>query len=163
MEIIIKPLFILISAFLLNAFLSKTISIFISGVKKQSSLSAHQQRIDTLKNVFKNIVSIVIYVIALLMILKEFNFDTMPILTGAGLLGIAISFGAQSIIKDFISGFFIILENQYNVGDEIKIGDLQGRVMKITFRTTVLKDKKENIIHILNSEIKNIVVLKKTD
>lgn len=95
------------------------------------------------------------------MILKEFNFDTMPILTGAGLAGIAISFGAQSIIKDFISGFFIILENQYNVGDEIKVGDFQGRVAKITFRTTILKDKKENTIHILNSEVRNVTIIKK--
>jgi len=102
----------------------------------------------------------IIYSIAFLMILSEFNFSITPILTGAGIAGIAISFGAQSLVKDFISGFFIILENQYNVGDEIKVGDFQGKVVKVTFRTTVLKDKHENIIHILNSETKNIVVIK---
>lgn len=159
MENIIKPILIIVSAFLLNTFFSKTISIFLNGVKRQSSVSVHLQRIDTLKSIFKNFTAIIVYVVASLMILQEFNFNVVPILTGAGLMGVAISFGAQSLIKDFISGFFIILENQYNVGDEVKIGELQGKVIKVTFRTTVLKDKKENIIHVLNSEIKNVIVL----
>jgi small conductance mechanosensitive channel len=161
MNVIIKPLLIILIAFVSNLFVGKFVSLLVEGLKKQSTLSAHLQRIDTLKSFFKNISAIIIYSIAFLMILSEFNFSIMPILTGAGIAGIAISFGAQSLVKDFISGFFIILENQYNVGDEIKVGDFQGKVVKVTFRTTVLRDKHENIIHILNSEIKNIIVIKK--
>lgn len=161
MEIIIKPILIFFIAVIINLFVGKFITLLVESLKKQSTISAHLQRIDTLKTLFKSLSAIIIFSIAILMMLTEFGFDIMPILTGAGIAGIAISFGAQSLVKDFIAGFFIILENQFNVGDEIKIGDFQGKVIKITFRTTVLVDKHEDTIHILNSEIKNVVVNKK--
>jgi small conductance mechanosensitive channel len=84
-----------------------------------------------------------------------------PLITGAGILGLAFSFGAQTLVKDLIAGFFIILENQYNVGDQVKLNTEEGVVDKITLRATVLKDKKGNLIYIPNSEIKKVVVIKK--
>jgi len=100
--------------------------------------------------------------ITLLLCLRSLGFDITPILTGAGILGLAISFGAQTIVKDVLSGFFIIIENQYNVGNQVKINDISGEVFKINLRTTVLKDKKENMIYIPNSEIKTVLVYNKS-
>ena len=78
--------------------------------------------------------------IALLMILRELNLDITPILTGAGIVGLAVGFGAQSLVKDVISGFFLILENQVRVGDVAAINGTSGLVEAITLRTIVLRD-----------------------
>jgi small conductance mechanosensitive channel len=94
------------------------------------------------------------------MILKLLGFNIAPILGGLGILGIAVGFGAQSLIKDFIAGIFMLLENQYGVGDDIEIlvpRGSRGRVLKVTIRSTVLKDKKGKINYISNGSITNVV------
>ena len=93
------------------------------------------------------------------MALKRIGLDITPILTGAGLLGLAVSFGSQTLVRDLISGFFIIVENQFNVGDKVKIANIEGKVIAINLRTTVLENKHQRI-YIPNSEIKNVVVNK---
>lgn len=158
-DVILKIIITLGLAFISNIFIKKSISFFFNSLKK-GTLTSHSQRIDTLKSLVKNILTIVLYVIIFLMIFNDLGFNIVPILTGAGIMGVAISFGAQTLVKDFLSGFFIILENQYNVGNLIKIGDIEGEVVKLTLRTTILKDKKGNYIYISNSEIKNVIVYK---
>lgn len=135
-----------------------TLDVFFGDLIRKSRLASYGQRIKTLKNLVQNVLVLALMVILLLMIMRELGYDIMPFLTGAGLLGLAVSFGSQTLIKDVLSGFFIIIENQFNIGDEIKIGDHRGIVYKLNLRTTVLRDAKHNLIFIPNSEIKNIIV-----
>ena len=79
-------------------------------------------------------------------ILSEIGIDIKPLLASIGIIGLAVSFGAQNLVRDYITGFFILLENQYRVGDVIKISDVGGIVEKITFRVTILRDI-EGIVH----------------
>lgn len=140
----------------------KALKIFFNGLKNKSHLSSYSNRLDTARGLLDNFVMVAILGITLLLCLRSLGFDITPILTGAGILGLAISFGAQTIVKDVLSGFFIIIENQYNVGNQVKINDISGEVFKINLRTTVLKDKKENMIYIPNSEIKTVLVYNKS-
>ena len=83
-----------------------------------------------------------------MMILKELSIDIGPILAGVGIIGLAVGFGAQSLVKDFLSGMFILIENQYNVGDVVQLASASGLVEKITLRATTLRDL-EGKVHII--------------
>lgn len=120
-----------------------------------------KKRVKTLESLFANVVSYVVYAIVVLMVLKDLGIDTTPIITGAGILGLAVSFGSQTLVKDLISGIFILVENQFNVGDEVEIGEVKGKVKKMTLRMTVLEDENGNLVFIPNSEIKKVKVIKK--
>ena len=98
--------------------------------------------------------SIFIWVVAILMILSELNVNIGPLLAGAGILGLAIGMASRDIISDFLSGFFIILENRYQVGDQVKIAGVEGRVTGISLRRTLLKDKTGKIHFIPNGQVK---------
>ena len=98
--------------------------------------------------VLTNITTVVVLVIATLMILKEFNVDISPALTGAGIVGVALGFGSQSLVRDLIGGFFLILENQIRVGDVAAINGIGGSVEAINLRTTVLRDE-EGTVHVI--------------
>lgn len=115
-----------------------------------------KKRAKTIENIIIKIGNVIIYIIIFLMILNFFRVNIGPILAGTGIIGLAISFGAQSLIKDFISGLFILIENQYAIGDKIKIDDKEGEVIKITLRSTILRNEKE-IIFIPNGLIKTVV------
>ena len=112
---------------------------------KISSRHAHtdlewQRRAATISGLLENLVSVAIGFVAVLMLLRELSFDIMPILTGAGIAGLAIGFGAQNLVRDVISGFFHILEDQVRVGDLVKINGVSGLVEQINLRTIVLRD-----------------------
>jgi small conductance mechanosensitive channel len=96
------------------------------------------------------------------MILEEAGIQIGPILAGAGIVGLAVGFGAQYLIKDIITGLFIILENQYRIGDVIKIDSTEGTVEKITMRLTTLRDMSGTVHHIPHGEIKRVSNLSKT-
>lgn len=98
------------------------------------------KRARTLGDLLRNLAHMVILAIAALMVLRELNVDIMPILTGAGIMGLAIGFGAQTLVKDVISGFFLILEDQIRVGDMAEINGAIGMVEAIHLRTIVLRD-----------------------
>lgn len=168
MEIISDPRILQISIISLATIIAlilsnRLIEIFFAGFKKRSRLASYEKRIDTLAGATKSTTSLIIFLTAALMILKEFGMDITPLLTGAGLFGLAISFGAQTFIRDLIAGFFIIVENQYNIGDTVLINDHQGRVFKINLRTTLLQDNNDNMVYFQNSEIKKVVIYKKTE
>jgi len=122
-------------------------------------VSREEQRADTLGQILLSTGNIVIYIVILFMVLNLFGVDIRPILAGAGIIGLAIGFGAQSLVKDFVSGLFILVETQYGIGDEVKIGSSEGKVIKITMRSTVLKDKTGNTYYISNGTINNVVNL----
>ena len=99
--------------------------------------------------------------IVALTISSELGFDIGPILASAGIAGLAIGFGAQSLVKDVISGFFILFEDQYGVGDVVKIGDLSGVVERMTLRVTVLRNLEGQVHVIPNGNIHNVTVMTK--
>lgn len=95
-----------------------------------------QRRENTLKKLIKNVVAYIVYFMAIVMVLGVFNFDIGPLLAGAGVLGLAIGFGAQNLVRDIISGFFIIFEDQFSVGDYVAVSGIEGTVEEIGLRTT---------------------------
>ena len=105
------------------------------------------KRAKTLGNILSNVTTIVVIAIGVLMILHEFGVDISPALTGAGILGVALGFGAQTLVRDFIGGFFLILENQVRVGDVVAINGTGGLVEEINLRTTILRDE-EGTVHV---------------
>ena len=113
-----------------------------------------RKRADTLSSVLIAAGQVFIIVIAAFIILSELGINIAPILAGAGVVGIAIGFGAQSLVKDIIAGVFIIMENQYRVGDVVKVAEVSGLVEQINLRRTVLRDL-DGIVHTVpNGEIR---------
>ena len=106
------------------------------------------KRARTLGSVLTNITTVVVLLIAVLMILNEFRVNISPALTGAGIVGVALGFGAQTLVRDVIGGFFLILENQIRVGDVAAINGIGGLVEEINLRTTVLRDE-EGTVHVI--------------
>jgi small-conductance mechanosensitive channel len=113
-------------------------------------------RAKTLAKITNNFISVAIVTVAIFLIFTEVGIQIGPLLAAAGIAGLAIGFGAQSLVKDFLSGFFILLENQYRVGDVIKLGDLSGVVEKMTLRITALRDLQGVVHFIPNGEIKSV-------
>ena len=99
-----------------------------------------QRRAATLGGILTSVVTASVGFIAILMLLRELSVDVLPILTGAGIAGLAIGFGAQNLVRDVISGFFLILEDQVRIGDLARINGVQGTVEQINLRTIVLRD-----------------------
>jgi small conductance mechanosensitive channel len=120
-------------------------------------VSQKEKRAETLNHIIIATGNIVIYAVILLMILSVFGVDIRPILAGAGVIGLAIGFGAQSLVKDFVSGLFILVEDQYGIGDTVKIGSFEGRVIRITMRSTVLKDDEGRVYYMSNGSINNVI------
>jgi small conductance mechanosensitive channel len=112
-----------------------------------------EQRIDTLSSVFAATVGLIIWALTGFIVLSELGINITPILTGAGIAGLAVGFGAQNLVRDIISGVFILLENQYSKGDVIKIADTAGLVEDINLRRTVLRDLDGIVHYIPNGEI----------
>lgn len=114
------------------------------------------KRARTLGTLVQTTVYTLVYTIALLMILRELRVDITPILTGAGIVGLAVGFGAQSLVKDIISGFFLILEDQVRVGDVANIDGTGGLVERITLRTIILRDETGTVHVIPNGSIQRL-------
>ena len=112
------------------------------------------KRSQTLSGILVQIIGVIIVVIALFMIMSEIGVNITPLLAGAGVAGIAIGFGAQSLIRDILNGLFILLEDQYNKGDVVRIAGIAGLVEEINLRRTVLRDL-DGIVHTVpNGEVK---------
>jgi small conductance mechanosensitive channel len=119
------------------------------------------KRAHTLGNILRHAFLIIITFVAVLMILGELGIQLGPLLATAGIGALAIGFGAQSLVKDVISGFFIILENQYRIGDVIEVAGVSGLVESVSLRKTVLRDLKGKVHTIPNGEIKVVSNLSK--
>jgi small conductance mechanosensitive channel len=106
-----------------------------------------QRRAATLGGILTSLVTVSVIFVVVLMLLRELSVDVLPILTGAGIAGLAIGFGAQNLVRDVISGFFLILEDQVRVGDAARINGIAGSVEYINLRTIVLRDG-EGAVHV---------------
>ncbi len=118
-----------------------------------SVTTLRERRGHTISQLLRSVGRLLVVAIALLLTFNVF-IDIGPILAGAGILGLAVSFGAQSLVKDFLSGFFILFENQFAIGDVIEAGGKSGTVEKMTLRVVVLRDLKGTMHIVPNSEIK---------
>ena len=115
---------------------------------------------ETLKQVVHSTSKVIIITIAAMMILHELGLNVTPIVASAGILGLAVSLGSQNLMKDVINGFFILIEDQFGIGDVVKIGDHSGTVEKMNLRTTTLKDNSGSIHIIPNGQINQLTVLR---
>ncbi|PLR80665.1 mechanosensitive ion channel family protein [Bacillus sp. V33-4] len=112
----------------------------IFKVRTRSPLRISERREATLMKLLENILSYVVYFIAFIMILSTLTINITGILAGAGIAGLAIGFGAQNLVRDVITGFFIIFEDQFSVGDHVRVGQFEGTVEEIGLRTTKIKN-----------------------
>ncbi len=116
----------------------------------------HEQRVRTLSGLLRSVGIGFIVVVGLFMLLRAVGLDIGPLLAGAGVIGLAISFGAQSLVKDVLSGLFILFENQFGVGDVVRIKDVAGRVERMTLRIVVMRDL-HGVVHVVpNGEITQV-------
>lgn len=113
----------------------------------------HRQRVETLASLLRNVADIVIVVIAVLTILAIFNVPMGPLLASAGIGGVAIGFGAQSLVKDYLSGIFMLAEDQFGVGDLITVDGVTGTVEEVTLRVTKVRDASGTTWYLRNGEI----------
>jgi moderate conductance mechanosensitive channel len=132
-------------------------------IPKSDAIGGHrvEQRAETLRLIVRSVFKVILVVIMLVTIISELGFNIGPILASAGIAGLAIGFGAQSLVKDVISGFFILLEDQYGVGDVVKIGDFAGVVEQMTLRATVLRNLEGQVHVIPNGNIHTVTVMTK--
>lgn len=121
-------------------------------VSPEASVRA-QARAKTVSTVLGGLATAAIYTIAFLTILGEFDISLGPLLAGAGIVGVALGFGAQSMVKDFLAGFFMVVEDQFGVGDVIDVGEVTGTVEKLTLRSTRLRAADGTVWHVPNGVI----------
>nr|WP_157735522.1 mechanosensitive ion channel family protein [Pseudofrankia inefficax] len=119
-------------------------------------LERRRQRAETVGSLLRSVVSIVVFGIAFILVLGELGINLAPIVASAGVLGIAVGFGAQNLVKDFLSGIFMLLEDQYGVGDVVDVGAVSGTVEAVTFRMTRLRDVEGTVWYVRNGEITRI-------
>ena len=129
---------------------------WVDRALKKSAALKESKRASTLTVIIGSVSKYVLYFIAFIIILSLFNIDIAPILASAGVLGLAVGFGAQNLVKDAISGFFIVFENYYAVGDYIKTGTVNGYVEEIGIRTTKLRNWSGEVHVIPNGEITQV-------
>lgn len=160
----IKILIIAVAAWVLNKLIKRLITKAVRiAVVSDANLSheAEKKREDTLIRIFTGGTRIVIIILATLMILEEGGVKIGPVLAGAGIVGLAFGFGGQYLIKDLISGLFIILENQYRIGDVVNIDATGGLVEDISLRMTTLRDLDGTVHHIPHGVIQKVSNLSK--
>ena len=122
-------------------------------VVSERSRDRAEERADTIGSLLRSLASGVIFGIALIMILATLGIEIVPAIASAGVLAIAVGFGAQSVVEDFLRGIFMLAEDQFGVGDRIDVGSVNGYVERVTLRTTVIRDPDGMLWHMPNSEI----------
>lgn len=157
----VRIISILIVAYLINRLGKKVIERTIREGVRDTTDEATAKRQKTLIRIFNGALSIIVWLVVIMTILPEFGINVGPILAGAGILGIALGFGAQYMIRDFLAGLFIIIENQYRVGDVVCLNSACGLVEDITIRKTILRDLDGTVHHVPNGEIKKASNLSK--
>ena len=156
----IKILTILIAASIVSRFVKSFISRFLKNLAKNGiklgkvESRFEEKRLETLEKVSFAFLKTIIWLIALITILPEFGIEITPLLAGLGVGGLALGFGARSLIQDYLSGLFILLEDQYRVGEEIEIAGTKGKIEDFNLRITILRDSENTLHYIPNSQIK---------
>jgi small conductance mechanosensitive channel len=140
----------------------RVVVIIVSRVQKAvedddpTSQSEVEKRAETLSRIVRQVSLIVLALVAGMLIMKEFGFEIGPLLAGAGIAGLAVGFGAQNLVRDLITGFFLLFENQIRVGDVVQVAGKAGLVEALNLRTTVLRDLEGNVHVIPNGSIETV-------
>jgi small conductance mechanosensitive channel len=137
---------------LLSSLVNRILHLMATG--SGAAISEAEKRARTMASLLRTVGTAFIVVVAALMALREIGLDITPLLAGAGVAGLAIGFGAQSLIKDVIAGFFILMEDQFYVGDVIQAAGVSGQVERMSLRTTIVRDLQGTVHFIPNGEIK---------
>lgn len=150
----LRILLILIGAVLLRRALNGLARRIRHTLPTRGTVSEHEKRVATLISLAQTAIGLSVLVVAASMILGEFGMTIGPILASAGIAGLAIGFGAQNLVRDVVSGFFMLLENQYREGDVIRAAGVEGTVQSFGLRATVLRDFEGLVHYVPNGEIK---------
>ncbi|MGH3473001.1 MAG: mechanosensitive ion channel family protein [Nocardioidaceae bacterium] len=118
-----------------------------------AALERRQQRVATMATLLKSIATGVIFTIFAFMVIAQLGYNIAPLIASAGIIGVALGFGAQSLVKDFLSGIFLILEDQYGVGDVVNLGSATGTIESVGLRVTRLHDSTGVVWYVRNGEI----------
>ena len=124
-----------------------------TSVVSARSRERAEERADTIGSLLRSLSAGVIFAVAIIMILAALGINIVPIIASAGILGLAVGFGAQSVVEDFLRGMFMLGEDQFGVGDRVDVGSVNGYVERVTLRTTVIRDPDGTLWHVPNSEI----------
>ncbi len=152
----VKVLFIILVATVVVG-IGKKIIGRVFTMKVRSKLRPTARREQTLRKLLENALAYIVYFAAIIAVISEFGIDITGLLAGAGVLGLAVGFGAQGLVKDVISGFFIIFEDQFSVGDYVRIGDAEGTIEEIGLRTTKISAYGGEIYIIPNGNISEVI------
>ncbi len=147
---------ILIAAWIIAAALHRLIRLFRERISSRFSDAEAVKRATTLDRVIRYLANVIMTLISVLLILSELGISVAPILGAAGVVGIAVGFGAQSLVKDYFTGFFLLLENQIRQGDVVEIAGMGGLVEEVTLRFVRLRDYEGNVHYIPNSLISTV-------
>jgi moderate conductance mechanosensitive channel len=154
---VIHLMVILAAALILNHLLHLLTKLIVKPASTQTrAAQAREQQTRTLAGVINSAGSKVVWAVALLTAAQEFGINVTPVAALAGLASLAVGFGAQNLVRDIISGFYIILEDQYVVGDTIQVGETIGRVEHLTLRRTVVRDPRGALVTLSNGDIRTV-------
>ncbi len=154
---LVRIALIVVVAWIVMALLQRTIRLFRQRIAARLDDREAVKRAETLGRVFRYVVAVVVSLVAGMLVLSELGISLAPILGAAGVAGVAIGFGAQSLVKDFFSGFFILFEDQIRTGDVVKIAGHAGLVEEITLRHTRLRDYDGNVHYVPNGMVDSVV------
>lgn len=156
----VRILAVLVIALVLRSIVIRAISRAMNRIAnadlvpgKNRTLSRQRERAQTAGTVLKSITNAVIALVAIGTILSEAGMDLAPLIASAGVLGVAVGLGAQTLIRDFIAGLFMLLEDQYGVGDEVKVLDIEGVVESVGLRITTVRSGDGTLWYLRNGEI----------
>lgn len=137
--------------------ISRTGRAMVARFEHMERIAEQKPRIRTLGNLIRSVVEYILLIVAILMGLRAIGIDITPILATAGVAGLAVGFGAQRLVRDVISGFFLIAENQFAIGEVVTIGAITGVVEEVGMRTTHLRDEQGRMVVIANGDV-NLVI-----
>jgi len=160
----LRIIVIIVLAIVLNFLLKRTVAKIVKmsvTADRQKSVEAEKKRERTLIRVSTWVILVMTTVIASMMVLQEVGIPIGPMLAGAGIVGLAVGFGGQYLIRDYITGLLIIFENQYHIGDMVKLDQTGGTVEDISLRMTTLRDMDGTVHHVPHGDIKRVSNLSK--
>ena len=140
----------------LNLRMTRRATAIPTDLSEQALSARSTQRAEAIGSLLRSVVTIAIWVTAALTVLPLLGINIAPLVASAGIVGIALGFGAQSLVKDYIAGILLILEDQYGIGDEVEVGEVSGTVEFVSLRYTRLRDADDVIWYLRNGDIQTV-------
>lgn len=155
-QTLLRIVLILVIAWVMLALSRRTIPLMRKQLQRRTHDPEQHKRLETLGRVLRYVAAVVITLITVMLVLSELGFSIAPILASAGIVGLAVGFGAQSLVKDYFSGLFLLLENQVHQGDVVEVAGLGGLVEEVTLRYIRLRDYEGSVHFIPNGSITTV-------